>query len=61
MSCPNLSDEGVEVMVQQLANRFKDALDKNAPIKTKVATVRKTIPWFNDNLRNHKRIVHNRE
>ena len=48
-------------MVQQLANRFKDVLDKNTPIKTKVAMVRKTVPWFNDNLRNHKRIVCNRE
>ena len=57
----NLSDEGLEVMVQQLANRFKDALDKNAPIKTTVAMVRKTVPWFNDNLRNHRRIVCNRE
>ena len=57
----NLSDKGLEVMVQQLGNRFKDALDKNAPIKTKVAMVRKTVPWFNDNLRDHKRIVCNRE
>ena len=48
-------------MVQQLGNRFKEALNKNAPIKTKVAMVRKTVPWFNDSLRNHKRIVHNRE
>ena len=40
----SLSDEGIEVMVQHLANRFKDALDKNAPIKTMVATVRKMVP-----------------
>ena len=52
----NLSDVSLEEIVQQLGNRFK-----NAPIKTKVATVRKTVPWFNDNLRDHKRIVCNRE
>ena len=57
----SLSDEGLEVMVQQLGSRFKEALHKNAPIKTRIATVRKTVPWFNDSLRNHKRIVHNRE
>ena len=48
-------------MVQQLGSRFKEALNKNAPIKTKIATVRKTVPWFNDSLRNNKRIVCNRE
>ena len=48
-------------MVQQLGSRFNEALNKNAPIKTKIATVRKTVPWFNDSLRNHKRIVCNRE
>ena len=57
----NVSDEGLEVMVQQLGSRFKEALNKNAPIKTKIATVRKTVPWFNDSLKNHKRIVHSRE
>ena len=53
----NLLDKSLEKMVQQLGNKFKNALDKNAPIKTKVATVRKTVPWFNENLRDHKRIV----
>ena len=57
----NLSDKSLEEMVQQLGNRFKNALDKNAPIKTKVAKVRKTVPWFNDNLRDSNRIVCNRE
>ena len=46
----NLSDKSLEEMVQQLENKFKNALDKNAPIRTKVATVRKTVPWFNENL-----------
>ena len=53
----NLSDNSLEDMVQQLGNKFKNALDKNAPIKTKVAAVRKTVPWFNENLRDHKRVV----
>ena len=53
----SLSDEGLDVMVQQLGSRFKEALNKNAPIKTKIATIRKTVPWFNDSLRDHKRIV----
>ena len=57
----SLSDEGLDVMVQQLGSRFKEALNKNAPIKTKIATIRKTVPWFNDSLRDHKRIVQNRE
>ena len=57
----NLSDNGLKDMVQQLGNKFKNALDKNAPIKTKVATVRKTVPWFNENLRDHNRIVQNHE
>ena len=48
-------------MVQQLGNKFKNALDKNAPIKTKVATVRKMVPWFDENLRDHKRLVQNCE
>ena len=57
----NLSDKSLKEMVQQLGNKFKNALDKNAPIKTKVTAVRKTEPWFNENLRNHKRIVRNQE
>ena len=48
-------------MVQQLGSKFKNALDKNALIKAKVATVRKTVPWFNENLRDHKRVVQNHE
>ena len=48
-------------MVQQLGNKFNNALDKNAPIKTKVATVRKTVLWFDENLRDHKRLVRNYE
>ena len=43
----NLSDKSLEEMVQQLGSKFKNALDRNAPIKTKVTTVRKTVPWFN--------------
>ena len=57
----SLSDEGLDVMVEQLGSRFEEALNKNAPIKTKIATIRKTVPWFNDSLRDHKRIVRNRE
>ena len=57
----NLSNKSLEEMVQQVGSKFKNALDKNAPIKTKVTTVRKTVPWFNENLRNHKRIVWNWE
>ena len=48
-------------MVEQLGSRFEEALNKNAPIKTKITTIRKTVPWFNDSLRDHKRIVRNRE
>ena len=57
----SLSDEGLDVMVEQLGSRFEEALNKNAPIKTKIATIRKTVPWFNDSLMDHKRIVRNRE
>ena len=57
----NLLDYSLEDMVQQLGSKFKNALDKNALIKTKVATVRKTVPWFNENLRDHKRVVQNCE
>ena len=57
----SLSDEGLDVMVEQLGSRFEEAFNKNAPIKTKIATIRKTVPWFNDSLRDHKRIVRNRE
>ena len=53
----SLSDEGLDVMVEQLGSRFEEALNKNAPIKTKIATIRKTVPWFNDSLRDHKRVV----
>ena len=31
----SLSDEGLDVMVEQLGNRFEEALNKNAPIQTK--------------------------
>ena len=41
--------------------KFKNTLDKNAPIETKVITVRKMVPWFNENLRYHKRVVQNHE
>ena len=44
----NLSNNSLEDMVQQLGNKFKNALDKNAPIKTKVAIVRKTLLWFDE-------------
>ena len=57
----NLLDNSLEDIVQHLWNKFKNALDTNAPIKTKVAMVRKTVPWFNENLRDHKRIVRNCE
>ena len=53
----NLSDYSLEDMVKQLWSKLKNALDKNAPIKTKVATVGKMVPWFNENLRDHKRVV----
>ena len=33
-------------MVQQLGSKFKNALDKKAPIKTKVTMVRKMVPWL---------------
>ena len=46
-------------MVQQLGSKFKNALDKNALIKTKVTNVRKMVPWFNENLRDCKRVVSN--
>ena len=57
----NLLDNSLEDMVEQLGNKFKNALHKNAPITAKVAMVRKTVPWFNENLRDHKRIVQNHE
>ena len=53
----SLSDEDLDVIVEQLGSRFEEALNKDAPIKTKIATIRKTVPWFNDSLRDHKRIV----
>ena len=53
----NLLDNSIGDMVQQLRNKFKNDLDKNALIKTKVTTVRKMVPWFNESLRDNKRIV----
>ena len=57
----NLLDHSLEDMVQQLGSKFKNALDKNATIKAKVTTVRKMVPRFNENLRDHRRVVQNHE
>ena len=48
-------------MVNAFNNQLKNALNDNAPEITKQVTVRKKVPWFTQEIREKKRVVHRRE
>jgi exonuclease III len=56
-----LEMNSLTTLLQRLEHNAKTALDKHAPLKKKVMTVRKPIPWFTDDVRAQKRTVRNRE
>ena len=48
-------------MVNAFNNQLENVLDNNAPEITKQVTVRKKVPWFTQEIREKKRVVHRRE
>ena len=56
----NISDD-LDTLMQEFDKKSKVALDKAAPLKTKSISTRHTNPWFDDQLRQQKRVVRRRE
>ena len=42
-------------------NNVNEAIDQHAPEKMKIITVQHSNPWFTKEVKNQKRVVHNRE
>ena len=61
MSLEDIKTENLDEMVQMLEENLSNALNKQAPVVTKVITERKKKPWFGDDLKQQKRIVRRRE
>ena len=61
MSLEDIKTENLDEMVQMLEENLSNALNKQAPVVTKVITERKKKPWFGDELKQQKRIVRRRE
>ena len=57
----NISLSDVDDMVNAFNTQLKNPLDNNVPEITKQMTVRKKVPWFTQEIREKKRIVHRRE
>lgn len=47
--------ENISLLAQEYDKNLADCLEKHAPLKRKFITVRKKLPWFNDELLNIKR------
>ena len=60
-----LQDLNLMQQLDELVNAFEDqiqkALDKHAPERTKVITIRNTNPWFTSKVKDKKRAVRRRE
>ena len=57
----NITLSEVDDMVNIFNNQLKNALDNNTPEITKQVMVRKKVPWFTQEIREKKRVVHRRE
>ena len=61
MSLEEIKAENLDDMVSMLEENFSTALNNQAPEVTKVITERKKKPWFGNELKQQKRMVHRRE
>ena len=57
----NISLSDVDDTVDVFNTQLKNALDNNTPEITKQMMVRKKVPWFTQEIREKKRVVHRRE
>ena len=53
--------DNLDGLVEQFDKALSKALDDVAPIQTKQQTVRKSIPWFTDEVKEHKQFMRRRE
>ena len=53
--------DNFDELVDQFKKTLSKALDDVAPIQTKQPTVRKSIPWFTDEVKEHKQFMRRRE
>ena len=49
--------DNLDGLVDQFDKALSKALDDVAPIQTKQQTVRKSIPWFRDEVKEHKQFM----
>ena len=57
MKLDEIPDTDVEMMVTEMELRMKKAFDEMHPETTKNVTIRKNNPWYNDKIKEQKRIV----
>ena len=53
--------DDLDGLVEQFNKALSEALDEVAPIQTKLQTVRKSIPWFTDEVKKYKQFMRRRE
>ena len=51
----------IDDMVDELESKLLQVLDKHAPEKTKMVTVRHRLPWYTDEIKEQKRRICRRE
>ena len=61
MKLDEIPDTDVDTMVTEMELRMKKALNEIHPEITKNVTIRKNNPWYNDRIKEQKRIVQHRE
>ena len=57
----NIINGPIDDMVDELESKLLQALDKHAPEKTKMVTVRHRLPWYTDEIKEQKRRIRRRE
>ena len=53
--------ENLDELIMVFENNVNEAIDRHAPEKTKIITVRHSNPWFTKEVKDQKRVVRNRE
>ena len=61
MKLDEIPDTDFDTMVNEMESRMKKAFDEIHPETTKKVTIRKNNPWYNDRIKEQKRIVQFRE
>ena len=57
MKLDEIPDTEVDTIVTEMELRMKKAFDEIHPETTKNVTIRKNNPWYNDKIKEQKRIV----